>query len=737
MRTCPRLYDPAPRFLALAFDAYYLLATGRGRWGMAGKVQHEIPRLYQRGFLIPDTGNAERIWVFRADKVFPSNIDRSGAESYFYSELPKVGEHTLDDAITEYERARLTALVSLLRAQKPGDIVDGETAAEVIAHLTTRNAHIRGTFKSGLETMVAGAEEVFTDEDKVRRMAGIDGPMIPDRFRELIANVIDKLPIPNREQIPTQLLEMLIFAVVREGFSSMFENQIPQLRAQLAMMATNAPDMIRDSHNKALAESLVPDKRAQDLSGFAWHVEESPVDLILPDCVALAFGDDGAEPLMMAGSGKRDMIVLPLTARTALVGGRQGLAEADLSTFNATAAVCSHAYFLASARTPELQALTAQIGTFGAQMMKSVVQSSFEKLLRTDELSAAEPTPALAAPLGGPITLTIQGEFEADAPPKITDAVKEVLAQAAWTMGFDRLDGITIADDYPGAVAEIDRGMPGVRNATARDDEFGTGIAQAVTVLRDGVMKNHVVVQSVVAHNLLSENEPDRAWAGHILASQIAHADITQLFDETLPGVMLSSTCQGLDAHHQRATYPAWLSYFAARATADFDPNHLGVVQGHLLHAMEIAHRVIPKERFDYRTHGDLERLIEATFPLVMTVLEQAASLLGHADGAGIDPLHGSPELEADLKAKELLAWLSDFRRDLAWLWDRRGRWQSYDEFLALGRHMDRLLWPHHIIPWTTDENWGVEIPGAIDEVAWLALQSDNPPKAEDTSKGD
>jgi len=597
---------------------------------MAGKVQHEIPQLYQRGFLIPRTGNAERIWVFRVDKVFPSNIDRSGAESYFYSELPKAGERTLDDDITDYEDERLTDLVSTLRAHRPGDIVDGDTAAEVIAHLTTRNAHIRGTFKSGLETMAAGAQEVFTDEDNVRRMAGIDGPMIPDRFRELITNVIDKLPIPNREQIPTQLLEMLIFAFAREGFSSIFENQIPQLRAQLAMMAKVAPSMIRDSHNKALAESLVPDGRAQDLSGFTWRIEESPVDLILPDCVAVAFGDDGAEPLMMAGSGKKDVIVLPLTTRTALVGGRHGVAETNLSAFNATAAVCSHAYFLASSRAPELEILATQIGAYGAQMMESVVQSSFDKLLRADErLAGAEPIPTLAAPAGGPITLTIQGAFEADDLPKIIDAVKEVLAQAAWTMGFERLDGITIADDYPGAVAAIDRGMPGISNATARDDEFGTGIAQAISVRRDGVMKNHVAFSPLSPTNLLSENEADRAWAGRALASQIAHSDITKIFDETLPGIMFSPTCQGLGAHRQRATYPAWLSYFAARATADFDPSQLGVFQGHLLHALEIAYRVIPKERFDYRTHGDLERLIEVTFPLVMTVLEQAASLLG------------------------------------------------------------------------------------------------------------
>ncbi|MDG2531270.1 hypothetical protein [Caulobacter endophyticus] len=680
---------------------------------MAGKVQHEIPQLYQRGFLIPGTGKAERIFVFRNDAIYPSNINRSAAESFFYSELPKTNERTLDDDITEYEDKRLKGLIATLRSHTPGEIVDGEAAAEVIAHLTTRNAHIRGAFKFGLETMAVSAWEVLADEDNVRRMAGLDGPMIPDRFREIIADSLEKLPIPNRDQIPPKLLEMMLFAAAREGFSSIFASQMPQLKSMLAFMSNLAPAVVRDGHNRALSESLVPDKRAEDLSGFTWRVQESPVDLVLPDCVALAFGEDGPEPVMMASSSKKDTIVLPLTTRSALVGGRHGVAEVDLTTFNDAAARCAHAYFLAASKTPEFEALAQTIGGFTDHIIRSVVETSFDKLLRKEELEPAEPTttPRRQPPSSSQITLIIQGEFEPDAPPKITAAVKEVLAQAAWSMGFDRLDGITIADDYAGGIANLDRGMPGVKNPVARNDEFGTGFAQSISVRRDGVIKEHVVVQSVVAHNLLSDNEADRAWAGHALANQIVHAEITDVFDEALPGILLSRTCEGLDAQRQAATYPAWMAYFAGRATAHFDPNRLDQTQELLQRALEIAYRTIPDERLAFQTHGNHARLVDKTFFAVRTVLEQAGALLGHADGAEVDPLAGCPALESDLRAKELLAWLADLRRDLVWLWDRRGRWQSYEEFLALGRHMDRLLWPHAIIPWSRGDGWDVAVP--------------------------
>jgi hypothetical protein len=680
---------------------------------MAGKVQHEIPRLYQRGFLIPDTGDAERVWVFKPDTIYPSNILRSAAESYFYSELPKAGERTLDDEITEYERDRLTALVATLRAHNPGDLADGDTAAEVIAHLTTRNGHIRGAFKSGLETMASSASEIFTDEDTVRRVAGIDGPMIPDRFREMIGGTLNNLSIPNRDQFPAGLLEMMLFAAVREGFSPIFQGQMATMKAQLNLLFSLAPTLVRDGHNKALADSFVPDARTQDLSGFTWRVNQSPVDLILPDCVALAFGDDGAEPLMMAGTGKKNIVVLPLTTRTALVGGREDEAVVDLSSFNEAAANCSHAYFLASSRTPEFEALCPYIGTVTDRMIGTAVQGSFDKLTRAEEILAPEDQAdgPVADPAGSPIGVSIQGQFDPDAVPVIMDALKEVLAQAAWTMGFDRLDGITIADDYARAVAAIDRGVSGLRSATARNDEYGTGIAQCVTIKRDGVLKGHVVVQSVVAHNLISENEADRAWAGYVLANQIVQADITKVFDDALPGVMLSNTCRDLVAVRQTATDRAWIAYFASRATAHFDLDHLAEAQGQLMHALEIAWRVIPQERVAYQQSQDLDQLVGSTVSAVNTVLEIAASLLGHADGAGVDPIEGAPDLASDLTSRELLAWLADYRRDLVWLWDRRGQWRSYDEFLALGRHMDRLLWPHQIVPWTTEERWGFQVP--------------------------
>ena len=161
---------------------------------MAGIIQHEIPQLFQRGFLIPETGDAERVFVFRrGGKSYPSHINRSGAERYFYSQPSLAGERTLDDEITDYE-SRLTTLVSELRSLSGGVNADAVVSAEVIAHLTTRNAHSRGALVHGFDGLARGAIEVFGNEANWRGLFGIQTPQISNTFRSRIGEIFSKQP---------------------------------------------------------------------------------------------------------------------------------------------------------------------------------------------------------------------------------------------------------------------------------------------------------------------------------------------------------------------------------------------------------------------------------------------------------------------------------------------------------------------------------------------------------------
>ena len=54
---------------------------------------------------------------------------------------------------------------------------------------------------------------------------------------------------------------------------------------------------------------------------------------------------------------------------------------------------------------------------------------------------------------------------------------------------------------------------------------------------------------------------------------------------------------------------------------------------------------------------------------------------------------------------------------DLAFLWNRRGQWDGYGEFLGLNRHAERILWLLPVVLWTMpDGAIRVEIPFVPDE---------------------
>jgi hypothetical protein len=56
------------------------------------------------------------------------------------------------------------------------------------------------------------------------------------------------------------------------------------------------------------------------------------------------------------------------------------------------------------------------------------------------------------------------------------------------------------------------------------------------------------------------------------------------------------------------------------------------------------------------------------------------------------------------LEKMGLQNWLEVFHQDLGILYDRRGKWESVQEFLLLNRHIERFLWQFGVFPWRNDQ---------------------------------
>jgi hypothetical protein len=69
-------------------------------------------------------------------------------------------------------------------------------------------------------------------------------------------------------------------------------------------------------------------------------------------------------------------------------------------------------------------------------------------------------------------------------------------------LNLEGLEAITIADDYAGAAANVERGFETFQALTPTNDEFGTGLAMAVPVIRAGCLKTHIVLDSRIPRAL-------------------------------------------------------------------------------------------------------------------------------------------------------------------------------------------------------------------------------------------
>ena len=231
---------------------------------------------------------------------------------------------------------------------------------------------------------------------------------------------------------------------------------------------------------------------------------------------------------------------------------------------------------------------------------------------------------------------------------------------------------------------------------------IAVGVAMAPVVLRDGVVKAHIVLRGYLADALISDDATTQKQALQILIGQFAEVACVELFDTAIPGVILKPLENPFDMLRYPHVANAWSGYFAARASAPF-AHEAG--EGHrtlLIAALQRAAKEIPQLRLEYRFHGDVQRLMNAALKHVGYILTHAAKLIGHHDGLEHEAIYTNGALATELDSLGLMLWFDRYRSDLRTLWDRRGEWASLEEFLAFGLHVERLLWPFCLFLWQT-----------------------------------
>jgi hypothetical protein len=303
--------------------------------------------------------------------------------------------------------------------------------------------------------------------------------------------------------------------------------------------------------------------------------------------------------------------------------------------------------------------------------------------LSADPEEARRNVPPSTAPAS--MRLSLSGSFASEeAARQFGNHVAELIGALSRFMDLERLDGITIADDYDGALARLDRGFKANRPLSRSNDERIVGVAMAAPVLRNGVAKSHLVFYRPAITAITDEADTEaKRDALYTIAHECGHVADRKAQDEAFPGVLLALDTRRLDvAMIYDAAVTLWEEYAACRASAGF------------AYDRQVAHYVIAlsttlagaRERSNasiraYRVHGDLDRLLREAPPHVAEPLRMYAYLLGTLDGHERTLEEAAPHLVDAIAQSAYEAAFEHAAAALRGLWDSRGTWTGQHVF--------------------------------------------------------
>ena len=697
----------------------------------SGPNQHYIPKFVQRPFGVPP--KRHQIWCFERDKEPERRaIKRTGTQNYFYSEPSTDGHPTLDDQISEAE-SKLALDLQSIRSAKIGDAIDSHAVAGIIAHLAPRTAHIRDSAKQGIVQILDRAVNVFTDPKNLQAIVGLDRRTPNNQFREYVLRDLISRPEVATLTLPPRVLERIAFYYAKENCPQFLHNALPAFRPMFDALASRVDELVRNGHNRALSGSILSNPRESFLRNLNWKVENAPrAGAILPDCVVIAIDKDNVTvPFMFCGQSEIQAVIMAIAPEKLVVGRNDGWEIPPQFNYNLGAAQASYNYFLSPCNNIEMARLRPMIGTCPTSVIEESIEDGFSNILpppslltQQNGMGLSESSTFSVPPTSGNFQYEAtfldfgdQGEIQ-----RINDALQRIVSELSRTLPLGRLEGITLANDYPRALKGVDRGFDNAPPLETVSPEVGVGVAQMITVMRSGEVKGRIVMSSAIGHALTSEDQTLVSLGTYVSVKELALVAMIEIVDRALPGVLLQPTDREFDGWLYAHADAALHGYVASRIAAGFG-NQQELVESKrqlLVAATNRMKSMVIKERLEYRYHGDVDALLAVAFPAVRQVLTCAADLLGHCSSAEVPPVTAGDELEKTLVQAGLANWFVMYRHDLERFGSELGRWESFNEFLAFNVHVERLLWQLGMVPWESSEGIRIEIPIGTDAAALL-----------------
>jgi hypothetical protein len=265
------------------------------------------------------------------------------------------------------------------------------------------------------------------------------------------------------------------------------------------------------------------------------------------------------------------------------------------------------------------------------------------------------------------------------------------------TLDLSRLDGVTVAYDYDAALAELDRGVQGLSTLSRSNDDQLIGVGMAPAVIRDGVVKVHIILNAPYVEDIENdqEDEPDEGfWAAlYLLAHECGHVQVTSDKDRAFPNMILQHVISSYEtAIFMQVNEACWEEYAACRLSAAFGLGRLPLYEEGLRGVLSVAHQRAAVAREAFWQHRDLNRAVAEVAPPLVEPLRLAAYVLGHIDGLG-DDITMSDETKQALDGAGYADLIDDLAAALRSLWNDRREWGDISQFNIISNVARDALW--------------------------------------------
>jgi hypothetical protein len=296
----------------------------------------------------------------------------------------------------------------------------------------------------------------------------------------------------------------------------------------------------------------------------------------------------------------------------------------------------------------------------------------------TDQSSISTQEPSTTLPAY--VQVHCRGEG-IDDPAALARELRLLMEEMGRIFDLSRLDGVTFATDYPEALRELDRGYVATLPLTPSDGRV-VGIAMTPTVIRNGELKSHMLLNANVFFGVLHEGRSGRML--HLVAHECAHVELNAAYDLAFPETLLRQRVNMREGTRSQITLACWDEYAACRRSAGYGdnpaPEYEYTFLDHLRDARERGNEFIKA----YRLHGEVSQIIREVTGVYGDLMKFASYFLGNA--AGIQrPWRDFAAVNEALSGSWFLPYFERLDAGLAGLYDVSGDWPDHSGFDAIG----------------------------------------------------